>query len=44
MCRETFEQFWNEEHEAWHLKDAISVKGKVRNACDITDSYIAGPS
>lgn len=29
ICRESFEQFWNEEHEAWHLKDAVSVSGKI---------------
>lgn len=28
-CRESFEQFWDEEKEAWHLRDAIQVDGKV---------------
>ena len=29
VCRESFEQCWSEERESWHLKDAISVNGKV---------------
>ena len=29
VCRESFEQCWSEERETWHLKDAISVSGKV---------------
>ena len=29
VCRESFEQCWSEERESWHLKDAISVDGKV---------------
>jgi len=29
VCRESFEQCWSEERESWHLKDAVSVNGKV---------------
>ena len=29
ICRESFEQFWDEDHEAWHLKDAVRVNQKV---------------
>ncbi|KAI8488963.1 mRNA 3' end processing factor [Branchiostoma belcheri] len=30
ICQEPFEQFWDEEEEAWHLKDAVRVNGKAR--------------
>ena len=30
ICGDPFEQFWDEEQEAWHLKDAIRVNGEVQ--------------
>ena len=32
ICGDTFEQFWDEEEEAWHLKDAVRVSGEVSDA------------
>ncbi len=32
ICGETFEQFWDEDAEEWHLKDALRVNNKVRYA------------
>ncbi|XP_064636010.1 uncharacterized protein LOC135493085 [Lineus longissimus] len=29
ICADPFEQFWDEESEEWHLKDAIRVEGKT---------------
>ena len=29
MCHEPFEQFWEEEDESWHLKDAIRINDKT---------------
>ena len=29
ICGDPFEQFWDEDQEAWHLKDAIRVHGEV---------------
>ena len=29
LCQESFDQFWDEEEEEWHLKDAIRVAGRV---------------
>ena len=29
MCHEVFEQFYNEDKEEWHLKDAIRVDEKT---------------
>ncbi|XP_037944227.1 pre-mRNA cleavage complex 2 protein Pcf11-like [Teleopsis dalmanni] len=29
MCHEKFEQFYNEEHEEWHLRSAIRVEDKI---------------
>lgn len=30
VCNEPFEQFWEEEEEAWHFRDAMKMGGKVR--------------
>ena len=35
VCRESFEQCWSEERESWHLKDAVSVNGKVGHLASI---------
>ncbi|XP_011371435.1 pre-mRNA cleavage complex 2 protein Pcf11 isoform X2 [Pteropus vampyrus] len=29
ICQEQFEQYWDEEEEEWHLKNAIRVDGKI---------------
>lgn len=29
ICQEQFEQYWDEEEEEWHLKNAIRVDEKV---------------
>ncbi|XP_052616791.1 pre-mRNA cleavage complex 2 protein Pcf11-like [Peromyscus californicus insignis] len=29
ICQEQFEQYWDEEEEEWHLKNAIGVDGKI---------------
>lgn len=29
ICGDPFEQYWDEEAEEWHLRNAISVAGKV---------------
>lgn len=29
VCQEQFEQYWDEEEEEWHLKNAIRVDEKV---------------
>lgn len=29
ICNDPFEQYWDEEAEDWHLRDAIKVDGKV---------------
>ena len=29
MCGEQFEQFWDEEAEEWHLRDAVRVNKKT---------------
>jgi hypothetical protein len=29
ICMEVFEQYWNEELEEWHLRDAIKVNNKT---------------
>ncbi|XP_053168702.1 pre-mRNA cleavage complex 2 protein Pcf11 [Hemicordylus capensis] len=29
ICQEQFEQYWDEEEEEWHLKNAICVDGKI---------------
>ncbi|XP_013419945.1 pre-mRNA cleavage complex 2 protein Pcf11 isoform X2 [Lingula anatina] len=29
VCHDPFEQFWDEEAEEWHLKDAIRINGKT---------------
>ncbi|XP_033743780.1 pre-mRNA cleavage complex 2 protein Pcf11-like [Pecten maximus] len=29
ICRDPFEQFWNEDQEEWHLRDAIRVENKT---------------
>ena len=29
ICREKFEQFFDEETEEWHLRDSIRVDGRV---------------
>jgi hypothetical protein len=36
ICAEQFEQFWEEELEEWHFREAIRHEGKVvstRNYC-----------
>lgn len=30
MCGDAFEQFFDEESEEWHLKNALRVDGKVK--------------
>lgn len=29
ICQEQFEQYWDEEEEEWHLKNAMRVNDKV---------------
>ncbi|XP_062513980.1 pre-mRNA cleavage complex 2 protein Pcf11-like isoform X2 [Corticium candelabrum] len=29
ICHEAFEQFWEEDHEEWHFKDAVRISGIV---------------
>ncbi|XP_053564640.1 pre-mRNA cleavage complex 2 protein Pcf11 [Bombina bombina] len=29
ICQEQFEQYWDEEEEEWHLKNAMCVNGKI---------------
>ena len=29
ICKEPFEQFWDEEEEEWHLRDAVRVEDKT---------------
>lgn len=29
MCKDKFEQFYNEEKEEWHLRRAIKVEDKI---------------
>ena len=29
VCGDPFEQYWDEEAEEWHLRNAISISGKV---------------
>ena len=33
ICGDTFEQFWDEDAEEWHLKDAVRVNNKVSVLC-----------
>ena len=35
ICGDPFEQYWDEEAEEWHLRNAISVAGKVSCACHL---------
>ena len=29
ICGEPFEQFWDEDEEEWHLKDALRIKERT---------------
>ncbi|XP_019634316.1 PREDICTED: trichohyalin-like [Branchiostoma belcheri] len=47
ICQEPFEQFWDEEEEAWHLKDAVRVNGKTFHPnCyeDYDESFLETPT
>lgn len=37
MCGEQFEQFWDEEEDEWHLRDAVRIAGKVSGWVMVTD-------
>jgi hypothetical protein len=40
ICGDPFEQFWDQEAEEWHLRDAISVDKKVgAHAIDRTNLH-----
>lgn len=40
ICREQFEQYWDEEEEEWHLKNAIRMHEKVIQSCYTWHSFI----
>lgn len=40
ICREQFEQYWDEEEEEWHLKNAIRMHEKVIQSCYMWHSFI----
>lgn len=40
ICREQFEQYWDEEEEEWHLKNAIRMHEKVIQSCYVALIYI----
>ncbi|XP_078600723.1 uncharacterized protein LOC144875862 isoform X1 [Branchiostoma floridae x Branchiostoma japonicum] len=47
ICQEPFEQFWDEDEEAWHLKDAVRVNGKTYHPnCyeDYDESFLETPT
>ena len=43
VCNEPFEQFWEEEEEAWHFRDAVRIgpNSRVRMACQLHQSSMA---
>ncbi|XP_074650128.1 uncharacterized protein LOC141905215 isoform X2 [Tubulanus polymorphus] len=40
ICRDPFEQFWDEEAEEWHLKDAIRVDNKTYHPVCYEDANV----
>ena len=42
VCNEPFEQFWEEEEESWHFRDArrINPSGKVTLVCTFVVNLI----